>query len=348
MLPAPLKDALDRRLDGVSRSELARRSQRISELYRSGSGSTAAIRDELDVLAYAIARMPATMAAVTHALRRTFEHAAGFAPASLLDLGAGPGGSAIGALDQCPSIIRTTLVESHPAFRTFAAAMFRACNNDAHILPVDLVQDRAKLPDADLVLASYVLVEIPEAHIADIATRAFAPTTGLLLLVEPGTPEGFKRIRLARDVLIAHGGRVIAPCPGSMSCPMTGGDWCHFSVRVQRSREHKLVKRADVPFEDERFCYIAVAKGASSTWNAPASSRILREPHAGSGGVSLQLCTTAGVGETLIARRDQPRFKAARKLKWGDAYDFNVTASAEIVNGERVSPQGASGRPLRP
>lgn len=320
MLPELLKAELDERLDRVSRAELARRSQRISELYRNGSGSAAAIRDELDVLAYAIARMPATFAAVRHTLRRTCDHAAGFAPASLLDLGAGPGGSAIAALGQFPGITTTTLVESHPVFRSFAAAMVRACAHNAEIVPGDLGRDGTKLPDADLVLASYVLVEVPEASVPGVAVRAFAATKGLLLLVEPGTPDGFKRIRMARDMLIALGGSVVAPCPGSVPCPMIGNDWCHFSVRVQRSREHKLLKQADVPFEDERYAYVAVAKDAAATGATPATARVLQEPDVGRGTISLRLCTSAGVNGERIARRDPARFKAARRLKWGDAY----------------------------
>lgn len=320
MLPQLLKAALDERLEGVSRAELARRSHRISDLYRNGAGSAVAIRDELDVLAYATARMPATFASVTHALQRTCDHLASFAPSSLLDLGAGPGSSAVAALSQFSGITTTTLVEAHRVFRGFAAGLLKACGCDARILPRDLGRNGAALPSADLVLASYVLVEMPEADVPQIVTRAFTATNGLLLLVEPGTPVGFERVRLARDTLVALGGRVVAPCPGNVPCPMTCDDWCHFSVRVQRSREHKLLKQADVPFEDERYAYLAVTKDAAITGLAPATARVLQEPYAGRGAISLRLCTSSGLKDERIARRDRTRFKVASKLKWGDVY----------------------------
>ena len=60
-------------LDGVSRADLARRSAAITQAYRAGAGSEIAVRDRLDALAYATARMPATRAAVSEALSRLIE-----------------------------------------------------------------------------------------------------------------------------------------------------------------------------------------------------------------------------------------------------------------------------------
>jgi hypothetical protein len=41
---------------------------------------------------------------------------------------------------------------------------------------------------------------------------------------------------------------------------MSGNDWCHFSQRLPRSRDHMLLKDADVPFEDERYSYVVVTR----------------------------------------------------------------------------------------
>ena len=89
-LPAELKAALDARLQGLSRNDAAERAARISKTYR-GGGNSGAIRNETDALAYALARMPATYAAVTASLNALGEIRPDFAPASLLDVGAGPG-----------------------------------------------------------------------------------------------------------------------------------------------------------------------------------------------------------------------------------------------------------------
>src|SRR6202162_1156449 len=89
-LPAELKAALEARLQGFSRGEAAGRAAQISRTYRDGGGS-GAIVSEADALAYALARMPATYAAVTASLNALCEITPHFAPTSLLDVGAGPG-----------------------------------------------------------------------------------------------------------------------------------------------------------------------------------------------------------------------------------------------------------------
>ena len=82
-LPAELKAALDDKLRGFSRNEAATRAASISQTYRDGGGS-GAIRSEADALAYALARMPATYAAVTASLNALAEITPDFAPAAAL------------------------------------------------------------------------------------------------------------------------------------------------------------------------------------------------------------------------------------------------------------------------
>ncbi len=78
-LPAELKAALDARLQGLSRNDAAARAALISRTYSDGGGS-GAIASEADALAYALARMPATYAAVTASLNALREVRPDFAP----------------------------------------------------------------------------------------------------------------------------------------------------------------------------------------------------------------------------------------------------------------------------
>ena len=97
-LPFELKAALDARLQGLSRNEAAPRAALISKTYRDGGGS-GAIKSEPDALAYALARMPATYAAITASLNALSEIRPDFAPQNLLDVGAGPGTAAWAAAE---------------------------------------------------------------------------------------------------------------------------------------------------------------------------------------------------------------------------------------------------------
>jgi ribosomal protein RSM22 (predicted rRNA methylase) len=78
-LPAELRASLDAKLQGLSRRDAAGRAAIISQTYRAGGGS-GAIRSETDALAYALARMPATYAAVTASLNALREITPDFAP----------------------------------------------------------------------------------------------------------------------------------------------------------------------------------------------------------------------------------------------------------------------------
>ena len=114
MTPA-LLTAIAALLEGASRKDLAMRAARLSAAYRQG-GTSAVIGNEADALAYLVTRMPATYAAIRAALRRVTEVLPEFAPASFLDVGAGPGTAAWAARDMWPSIA-VTLVET-PYFTT--------------------------------------------------------------------------------------------------------------------------------------------------------------------------------------------------------------------------------------
>src|SRR5664279_1182829 len=118
-LPPELKAALDARLQGLSRSDTAERAAVISKNYRDGGGS-GAIKSGTDALAYALARMPATYAAVIAGLNALCEIRPDFAPKSLLDVGAGPGTATWAAAEAFLSLQSFTLLDTNSALRALA------------------------------------------------------------------------------------------------------------------------------------------------------------------------------------------------------------------------------------
>jgi ribosomal protein RSM22 (predicted rRNA methylase) len=318
-LPGPLRAALDRVLEGVPRKGLAERAARTSEAYRAGRPSAGVIREADDVLAYALTRLPATYAACATVLAEAARMAPGFAPRNLLDAGAGTGAASWAASEVWPALGAIAWLDASAPFLALAsrlAADGPPALRSAEARRGDLTAP-GPWPKADLVVASYALAEIaPDRQDSTIA-ELWSACEGVLALVEPGTPAGYARILAARTALLGAGAILLAPCPHHAACPLVGDDWCHFSVRLPRSRDHRLAKGAEVPFEDERFSYLIAARPGIVA--ASRQPRVLAPPRAAKPGIALKLCGLDGhVEHRLVTRRDKPGYAAARRLDWGD------------------------------
>jgi ribosomal protein RSM22 (predicted rRNA methylase) len=315
-LPAELKAALDARLQGLSLAAAASSAAQISKTYRDGGGS-AAILSEADALAYALSRMPATYAAVTASLNALREMTPEFAPASLLDVGAGPGTASWAAAEAFPSLQSFGLIDANSALRALAVDL-AAKSTRLRNMEYGLGEARAalaKAEPADLVILSYVIGEVSDSDRSALLAESWAKTRDTALIVEPGTPAGYARILAVRAQLIEAGAHVAAPCPHDGRCPLIAPDWCHFSQRLPRSRAHKQVKAAELPFEDERFSYVALTR-------VPAvrpSARVLAQPDISKVEVTAKLCTREGLAIKKTPRRDKASYALARRWRWGDA-----------------------------
>ena len=116
---------------------------------------------------------------------------------------------------------------------------------------------------ADLVVVSYVIGELTPAALEELVRHAWARTADTLVIIEPGTTAGYRRTLAARAAVIAAGGSTLAPCPHDAPCPLPADDWCHFSVRLPRSRAHRLAKDAERGFEDEKFSYAVLCRATA-------------------------------------------------------------------------------------
>jgi len=318
-LPPGLRAAIERELSGASRRDLAARTAATTEAYRAGRGSAAVIKGRDDALAYALARLPATYAADAAVFAEAQRVAPGFAPASLLDAGCGPGGGSWAAAEAWLSLERIAWFDASPPFLDMAARLAAEAADPvrrAEAQRGDLLA--GPFPRSDLVLASYALAEIPAAAQAQVIRGLWEACDGVLALVEPGTPAGYARILAARGALIAAGARILAPCPHEAACPLVAPDWCHFSVRLPRSRDHRLAKGAEASFEDEKFAYLLAARPQVEA-QIPAG-RILAHPRAGKPGIEFKVCEKGASQLHFVARRDKSAHTRARRLGWGDAW----------------------------
>ena len=163
----PYHPALEALLDGIREQTLARAMQTVTARYHEASGAGAPlvkIREE--ALSYAAARMDATRAAAEAALSQLCTLAPGFAPESLLDVGAGTGAATFAALSLFPTLKRCVCAERARVMSEAGAALFAACETPSvRYIAFDAAQKDAAPDPADLVVTAYMINELaPDAR----------------------------------------------------------------------------------------------------------------------------------------------------------------------------------------
>jgi ribosomal protein RSM22 (predicted rRNA methylase) len=319
-LPPALTAAIEAELQGVPVATLARAVDALSLRYReAGAAVRIAGLSDADVQAYLAYRLPATYAAIVAALDAAAASLPDWEPRSLLDVGSGPGTAAWAALDVWPALQHAVLIDRDPKLIAAGQRLARAAPPALHSAEWRRRSLTAPepLPHCDLVVAAYVLGELPADSVDAAVERLWEACAGTLVLAEPGTPDGYALLQRLRGSLQQQGAHTLAPCPHEHECPLLGTDrWCRFVARLERSRLHRLAKRSELAYEDEPFAYVAMSRMLPD----PYWARVVSRPRAGGRGhLELELCTEEGVSRVTVSRRDGAFYRTARKVRWGDA-----------------------------
>jgi len=320
-LPAALNRAIDAEAAQHDYKLLIRAVEEMSSRYRAREKEAGAfIGTPLHRAAYVVTRLPATYAAVASVLGEIRQRMPTFEPASLLDLGAGPGTATWAAAALFPSLQRATLIEQDAEFIATGRQMVKSAGADP-IARMEWVRGDLRKPELephDLVVISYALGELSERDATALVNKALA-SARVLAVIEPGTPRGCGVAHLARAVMLAAKAHIVAPCSHEGPCPMLArkDDWCHFAQRLERTSLHRHLKSGELGYEDEKFSYMVAAREDVSR----AHARGIRHPLIGKGHIKLDLCTPAGIVSETVTRSDKEKFKQARRAKWGDAWE---------------------------
>lgn len=271
----------------------------------------AAFRTQAERIAYAITRMPATYGVAREILTPLAE----LSIQSHLDLGSGPGTVLWAAKDIFPTIIQRTAYEQDDPMLALAQDLWQAQE-----MPVTwkhaAFQQVQHFEPHDLITLSYVLGELAEDLQQSVLTQAFHATQQALVLMEPGTPRGYETLMRARNQLIAANAFILAPCPHHHQCPLSAGDWCHFSKRIHRTALHRQLKGGDLPYEDEKYCYLVALKAP----HPRPAGRLIKRPQGGKGHVILDICHENGLKKVTVSKRHKDLYGRAKKAQWGDGW----------------------------
>jgi len=297
-------------------------------------------------LTYVAHRYAATWVSNFRVMHELARRAPDFRPSRVLDYGAGP----------APSLAAAQEVW-HDCFE-FAAAIEpsehmtqigKYLTEGLRLPPVEWQRCLYDATDKyDFIIASYVQMEVRgqpsrDALIKQLWNRLSAG--GVLLLIEPGTPTGFRFMHHTRELLISRIGaenfHFVAPCPHEGMCPLalTGRDWCHFAQRVKRVPHRVYCKGSRKRFlEEEKFSYLCVRKSQGprmryySEAHAPTPHeksyfwpRIMFPVIKAGQHTHVDVCSAPQNFERLTVSKSKSHtfgYRSARKSMWGDLWRF--------------------------
>lgn len=299
-LVTPLEDDWRDTLDGVARArswpdsrEVARLGAavaRLSAAYNDPSRATASARDAGAArLGFSFVRdVPKGAGAVRELVAGGALDLQGHEPLRVLDLGAGLGATTWGlvrALQSagCTRPVEATWVDPDAQALEVAMAIVRArASHPARVAlraraVVQLVGPVMGLGAArfDVVLCGQLLSEL-DVGVPDDARLArhtellrgwladrLVPG-GALVVVEPALRDRTRHLHRVRDVLLARGAVVFAPCLHGAPCPalVRDTDWCHEDLAVNLPRWLVPVARAaGLRHEGLTFSYLVLRAG---------------------------------------------------------------------------------------
>jgi SAM-dependent methyltransferase len=292
-------------------------------------------------------------------------------PRSVLDLGSGPGPMAFAALDAGAAEV----IAADRSAKALAAARELAREageplatrewNPAKGRPLAELAEGRKL---DVVLMGHALNELhrsPDpaesdarrAALLEEALALLAPG-GSLVVVEPALRDTSRALLRVRDLLVARGHAIRAPCLFRGACPalVRETDWCHAERPVEAPElVARIAKAAGLRREAVKMSYLVVA-APGEPWTEPPPGRLFRivsEPLPSKGRLRYMGCGPEGrVGLALQEKHVTDANRRFAKLLRGDVVE--IGGGEPRGDGVALGPESAvrvvaaAGKPVPP
>ncbi len=281
-------------------------------------------------------------------------------PRAVLDLGSGPGPVAFAALDAGAAEV-TAADRSAPAL-----GLARALAAEAEEpLATRQWNGGAALPEGqfDAITLGHVLNELgrgpgaleSRASLVERAAAQLRPG-GSVVVLEPALRDTSRELLQVRDLLVARGFAVRAPCLWRGPCPalVKASDWCH----AERTWSpppllDALAREAGLHKEALTMSYLVLAARGES-WAQPPEGRIFRivsEPLEGKGRQRYVGCGPEGrVGLALQEKHRTAANAVFFSLRRGDVVAVEGTEARgdglALVEGSTVRKVASAGQPV--
>ncbi|KAF9200248.1 37S ribosomal protein S22 [Haplosporangium sp. Z 27] len=256
--------------------------------------------------AYIAAMAPSTYSAIKNVLEEVNSRVPNLQIKSFMDFGTGPGTGIWAANEVWKKPLQYTGIDASLAMLETAEEILDALSSKGAPIPnVTLKPFFSHGPQAakhDVVLSAFTLSEITTPALRkSTLDHLWDSTNDVLILIDRGTPSGFKILAEAREQILGldadrikqkpkydnfgnilpeeelpkrEPAHVLAPCPHDKVCPIyvslaRDSQWCHFSQKVQRPDFLRKTKHSKENYEDSKYTYVVLRKGARPVFTPP-------------------------------------------------------------------------------
>jgi SAM-dependent methyltransferase len=295
-------------------------------------------------------------------------------PRSVLDLGSGPAPLAFAALDHGAAEV----VAADRSARALAAARELAREAGEPLAtrewnpsrsaqrgpePKGALERLAGGRRFDLVTFGHVLNELFSGEDADLRRAALLEEAlalvapgGSLVVIEPALRDTSRALLRVRDLLVARGYAIRAPCLFRGACPalLRESDWCHAERPIEPPPlVAQIGKAAGLRKEAVKMSYLVLAPRGEG-WAEPPPGRVFRivsEPLPSKGRLRYMGCGPEGrMGLSLQEKHVAEPNRAFATLLRGDVVEVSGTEQRgdglALGEGSRVRVIAPAGRPV--
>jgi ribosomal protein RSM22 (predicted rRNA methylase) len=324
-LPATITEAIEGILSQPENSQWLKRAEILHTRYTQGKrhSQESFLKDPVDIAAYLGMRVPATYAQIASALYQLKEAYPEFKVESVLDLGSGPGTAVWASKQVFPELKTATCLDNEGTLLAVGREIFALSGLDIDVsweadsLRSDFGSKNKKF---DLVIISSVLNELTEEERIKVISRAFTQCSGVLVIIEPGTPKGAK---IVEEAFKTFDNKCFLIAPYIQNSFIEGKEqWIHFPQRFIRPEFQRRVRQQmrvsnlmASNWEESKYSYIAISKykSAQEAWG-----RLISTPKKQKAWFDLSVLTAQGIQKLQIFKRDKEKYNFVKKLNWGE------------------------------
>ncbi|KAH7059913.1 mitochondrial small ribosomal subunit Rsm22-domain-containing protein [Linnemannia elongata] len=262
-------------------------------------------------IAYIASMAPTTFSAIKNVLQEVNKRVPDLNPKTFLDFGTGPGTAIWAANEVWETPLKYTGVDTSMAMLESAEEILDILSTNGSPIPnvtfKPFMSHGAKAAKYDVVMSAFALSELTTPALRkSTLEHLWNSTNDMLILVDRGTPSGFRILAEAREQILgldldriitkpkydAYGelipdepiikpepAHVVAPCPHDKVCPMyeslsRDSQWCHFSQKVQRPDFLRKTKHSKDNYEDAKYTYVVLRKGPRPSFTRVSTSPV--------------------------------------------------------------------------